>query len=323
MSAVQSMTRPWYNEVGDWTARREVCHDDKSGIGSGRSAATAAAGRDAPVTLAGLSLHPHFGQEHNRVLLRYLADERTLSHGDWVTLAEGIKALGGSTVVADGAEQSFGRFYEERIDRAFADRFLSGLLALRDPEHDGPKMQASVARDICLLLDTATGFTREDTACRLLLVYCLYWWAAFARGYTFEVVILSDLTASGVRFVAHNLADRGERFSPYDLVLLGLRGDIKHSTYFLTAESLALLLSDFFITRWYDLQRHQWLRVALLRDYARRAVGLTLSEAEALDDVAHCLPQPVSFAIGGTMLTALGYEPWKERVLIAQAADGG
>lgn len=67
---------------------------------------------------------------------------------------------------------------------------------------------------------------------------------------------------------APGITSRSERLAPYDLLLLDLRGDIKHTTYFLTAERLSQLVSDFFITRWYLGQRREWLRVAILRETA-------------------------------------------------------
>ena len=136
------------------------------------------------------------------------------------------------------------------------------------------------------------------------------------------MAIFRDLAASGIQFVAHDLTNRSERRAPYDLLLLDLRGDIKYTTYFLTAERLARLVSDFFITRWY-LGR-EWLRVAILRETAWRSLSLPTSDDEqeiaTLEEVAGILPQAAAFVIDSLTLTALGYEQWKQRVLVRQAA---
>jgi hypothetical protein len=278
------------------------------------------------VVLNTIRLSPQLHREHHRVLLRYLKDERDLSYTNWVVLAEIVDVLGVSVVVVDGQEQTFRRFYEERIDQRFADPFLTSLLASDDVERKGRRAQAAIAQEICHLLDGMEGFNRDDANCRLLLVYCLYWWGAFARGYIFEVAILRDLAASGIQFVAHDLTNRSERLTPYDLLLLDLRGDIKYTTYFLTVECLTRLVSDFFITRWYLTHRREWLRVAILRETAWQRFSLSQAAGErqtaSLDDVASALPQAVVFAIGSILLTTLGYGQWKQQVVLMQLTKG-
>jgi hypothetical protein len=60
-----------------------------------------------------------------------------------------------------------------------------------------------------------------------LIIYCLAEWGAFARGYLFETMILRELQSSGILTQAHHPVM--ERFSPYDLYVLGLGyGDIKN-----------------------------------------------------------------------------------------------
>jgi len=272
------------------------------------------------VILSFISLNSQLHQEHQRVLLRYLRDERTLLRHDWVKLVEAVDALNASVVAVDGREMAFRQFYERLIDAQYADPFLQNLVTLNDVEQEGRRAQAGVAQEICHLLDTAEGFSRDDNHCRLLLVYCLYWWAAFARGYIFEATIFLDLSASGIRFIAHDITRRSERLSPYDLLLLNLRGDIKYTTYFLTAERLAFLLSDFFITRWY--LNHEWLRVAILRETAWGVLSLPPNDNQrqtvVRDEVAQTLPRAAAFVIDSFTLTALGYEQWKQRVQARQ-----
>jgi hypothetical protein len=115
-----------------------------------------------------------------------------------------------------------------------------------------------VARQLVQDLNQTAGFDRRDVACQLLLVYCLFWWHAFARGSLFEVRIFRDLTASGIEFAGHDSTDRTARQSPYDLVVSGMRGDIKSSTYFLSAETLGRLQSDFWLFRFLRKSHNIW-----------------------------------------------------------------
>jgi len=87
------------------------------------------------------------------VLLRYVRDERTLSHHDWVTLTEAVDALNVSVVVIDDQEQTFRQFYEERIDSRYADLFLAHLVTMNEVEMEGRRAQATTAQEIGRLLD--------------------------------------------------------------------------------------------------------------------------------------------------------------------------
>lgn len=267
-------------------------------------------------------LNPQLRQEHHRVLLHYLVDELTLSSSDWSTLLEAVGLLDDSVTVIGRQEQTFRRFYSTHIDQQFADSFLARLLTLEDLQVEGSRLQAKVARKICRLLDEMEGFNRDDNDCRMLLVYCLYWWAAFSRGYLFELAICRDLSASGIRFRAHDIANRNERFSPYDLLVEGFRGDIKYTTYFLTTARLTQLNSDFFITRWYHTRRRAWLRVVILRKRMWEKLFTDVAAAQVtLEEMP--LNLPVAFTIDNITLTVLEYEQWKKHILQIQSAQGG
>lgn len=274
------------------------------------------------MTVTNVQLNPRLSSAHHRVLLRYLVDELALSHHEWVTLADAVDALGESLVGVNGQIQTFRQFYQERIDQPLADSFLVQLCALTDVEAAGRRVQAAVAQEIGRKLDAASDFDRNDQGCRMLLVYCLYWWAAFARGYIFELIIFRDMEASGIAFVPHNILDRQERVGPYDFTLLGLRGDIKHTTYFLTAERLSQLSSDLFVTRWYLTSQRTWVRAAILRksacDVFLLSDGCDSQPPVLLDEVSNQLPKTTLFLIDSITLAALGYDQWKDRVLLLQ-----
>jgi len=270
--------------------------------------------------LTDIHLNSQLSFEHQRVLLRYLSDDLYLSYSDWVTLVKAVNILGDSTVRVNGIGKTFRQFYEQQIDSLFADEFLNKLALSTALERDGPRLQAETAKNIGELFDSMDGFTREDNDCRMLLTYCLYWWAAFGRGYIFEVKVFRDLEASGIQFAHHDITNRKERLSPYDIRMLSLRGDIKHTTYFLSAERLAKLVSDFFITRWY-LGKRQWVWVVLLRPLAWAAINGKTTQA-TLDDVKNLLPQVLEIQIGSFKLVVLQYNDWKRRVKIKQQEGG-
>ena len=266
-------------------------------------------------------LNPQLRQEHHRVLLHYLVDELTLSSSDWSMLVEAVGLLDNSVAVIGRQEQTFRRFYSTHVDQQFANSFLTHLLTLEDLQVEGSRLQAKIARKICRILDEMEGFNRDDNDCRMLLVYCLYWWAAFSRGYLFEIAICRDLSASSIRFHAHDIANRIDRFSPYDLLVEGFRGDIKYTTYFLTTARLTQLNSDFFITRWYHAHRREWLRVVVLREGMWESLFADVAVAQVtLEEMR--LNLPIAFTIDNITLAVLEYEQWKQHILQIQSAQG-
>ena len=110
----------------------------------------------------------------------------------------------------------------------------------------------------------------EDS--QLLLAHWLYWWRAFAIGYAFEVQVFRDLSASGIAFKAHDIRTPTGRYSPYDLEVLGLYGDIKNSLYFLTAGRSPGMRHDFYISRFRQMKR-QRVMVALMQPAAWQLIN--------------------------------------------------
>jgi hypothetical protein len=140
----------------------------------------------------------------------------------------------------------------------------------------------------------------------------------------FEVKVFRDLTESSVHFTAHDVTDAAARRSPYDLtgLELGLRGDVKHSTYFLNAETLADLRCDFFITRAFDAARREWFPVAVLTLPAwTRLDGDT--QPTTLSRLTAHLPQPSLVYVGETPMVVITYDDWKARVLARQTHEEG
>lgn len=153
-------------------------------------------------------------------------------------------------------------------------------------------------------------------ASNLLLAYCLYFWESFAIGYAFEVEIYRDLTNSGVDFKAHDIRNRAARFSPYDLQVLNLKGDIKTSLYFLSVARSRGLAHDFYITRFYEGNRQRTL-VVLLQPHAWDQInGDTIRSA--LEEASQQFPSPVMVQIEDRPIVIMEYNIWKERVLQRQ-----
>lgn len=117
------------------------------------------------------------------------------------------------------------------------------------------------------------------------------------------------------------MTDRWERLSPYDLIVLDLRGDIKYTTYFISAETIGELTSDFFVTRIYDARNNKWIRVIVMTMGAwRRIDGET--EPTALDEMASALSGPAVLEVGTRELIVMDYEAWKARVRAIQEKGG-
>jgi hypothetical protein len=145
-------------------------------------------------------------------------------------------------------------------------------------------------------------------------------WVSFARGYRFEVSIYRDLKVSGVEFVAHDILNPDERHSPFDLIVLGLRGDIKYSTYFLSADMLSRAASDFFITRIYDVMEREWLYIVIIRATVwQRFDGMTVLTSRS--ELTRLLPSPSLVEINGNMIVVISYKDWKQRVRERQSVD--
>lgn len=130
----------------------------------------------------------------------------------------------------------------------------------------------------------------------------------------FEVEIFRDLEAAGIPFVSHEITNRTERFSAYDLTVLGLRGDIKYSTYFLTSEGTQTTEIDFFITRLFDETNARWEKVVFLTPTAWAVInGRTI--LVALQKAVSVFPKAVSVEIGLETFVIILYNEWKERIL--------
>lgn len=125
-----------------------------------------------------------------------------------------------------------------------------------------------------------------------------------------------------IEFSCHDITNRSERLSVFDLTVLGMRGDLKYSTWFLTVEDARIEGLDFFITRLYDAINARWLLVVLLTPAAWAVIDGETRPA-SLEDAASALPDPVSINVGAATLVLILYDDWKARVRLCQTPKGG
>lgn len=192
-------------------------------------------------------------------MIDYLAD-RLFGREAWARAFEALDLLDQAVLVVAERRYTFRTLYQQMVDRRLADVYLGELLALHDMK-ESPTLWSHFARQIVSEF-TQRGWRRPDVPeTRLLLSYLLYWWGAFARGYAFEMEVFRDLRDSGIQFQAHDLLDRQQRYSPSDLAISGMAGDIKTSIYFVQAAGP--LVHDFYITRLFTRERAHTLAVLL------------------------------------------------------------
>ena len=262
-------------------------------------------------------LPPGFTAAEQAIALRYLEDMVGLGQ-DWPRLVRVFNHLRAAIVVIPGqGRRTFASLYTRLIDSYLTDPFITALHGLDDLEQGSVDLWAAGARRVKPLLERAGLYAADDAPTRLLLAYCLYWWHATAKGYTFEVEIFRDLERSGVSFTAHDIHLRSERFTPHDLISSGFRGDVKTSTYFLSLTG-RMLRSDFYITRLWMSQAHSRLLVLFLRTSMWDEIdGETL--LVAWRELESCLPRPARIAHQSGELVVLDYEMWKNKMRAYQS----
>lgn len=247
------------------------------------------------------------------LLRRYLADNIHLSEAEWRRLRNVIDRLSQSEVNFGGRRYTFRRFYATFINGTYARPFLQQLQPLTDLQREGTALQASLARKIMTWLVSNGLSPTQVPHADLLLVYCLYWWAAFARGYLFEQVIIRDLLASKVLFTAHEVTYGQERYSQFDLQITGMgKGDIKVSLYFL--EDFPDPPANFYITQLYDNQQRQLRRIVFLLPELWKQINGEPQTA-TITNAPQFFPAPVLLKISGKHWVMVEYAVWKNRLL--------
>jgi hypothetical protein len=261
---------------------------------------------------------PAFSRPHEQTLTTYLADYRQLNTGSWQRLYEAIDLLAQAQVTAGETSYTFRQIYDSFVDRPFADEYIEKLLALNNVAKNTEALIATYARRIGPTLEQSGLLQRDIPQSWLLLAYCVYWWQSLSRGYAFEVEIMRDLTLSGVEFQMHDLHNRRARYSPADLTVLGLLGDIKTSVYFLQSQPSGQLPNDFYITRLYE-KGHERTLVVFQKPFAWEALDGGAAVSGTLENILALLPKPVRLEQSGIILVVAEYQTWKEKVRQKQA----
>jgi hypothetical protein len=258
----------------------------------------------------------------NRVIARRFIMGETFSEADRPLLFETFDLLHNAIIVTALGKEQFSDVYERLVERPFADDYLRRLLESSEPETLAEPLRAQVSRKILPTLKTNGLVDADKPHAFYLLAYCLYWWYAFAKGYAFEIIILKDMEAAGIQYQAHHLLNIQTRRSPFDVAVLGFRGDIKSSIYFLHAVRTRGIQHHFYITRVYDHSKHRYIRVVFLKPEAWQAIDGETTPIP-LKDLAVALPGVFQIPQGDTMLVIVTYEDWKARVLRVQAIQKG
>jgi len=266
--------------------------------------------------MPGITLPKGFTGAEKAVALDYL---ETIGPGqNWSKVIRTFNRLREALVMIPGrGQRTFASIYTHLIDARLINPFIEALYQLDDVAEESAKLWASGAQQVAPILRKAGLYSPDDPPTRLLLAYCLYWWYATAKGYVFEVEIFRDLQRAGIDFLAHDIRQRAERFTAYDLQVSGFLGDIKTSTYFLTFVS-KMLVSDFYITRlWLSETRSRTLVVFLKSLMWDEIDGDTL--LVAWRELESNPSQPVRVAHRDGELVVANYELWKEKMRAYQA----
>ncbi|MFQ6044180.1 MAG: hypothetical protein ACE5PV_25275 [Candidatus Poribacteria bacterium] len=228
-----------------------------------------------------------------------------------------IDLLGSSGLEYQGRWYTFTSFYSRFIDKVYATSFLRDLVNLDDVAATGTALLQSYSSRILSTLEdfgVTEAITRGE---RCLLSFCIYWWTSFGKGYIREVIIFRDLEQSRIHFVAHDLTAEYARFAPHNLIISGMRGDVKTSTYFLHTARVLAQQNDFYITRLYDAKRRQWLDVVFMTPQTWRIINGETIES-TLEHLPEILPSATHIRVGRNQFVVIGYEYWKRKIKAMQ-----
>jgi hypothetical protein len=254
---------------------------------------------------------------HYELLLKYATDPRSLAREEWPEALTAFDLLRDSRVEWEGKVSTFAQFYEVLVEAKYARPFLEQLQQAHQPERQGPRLVREYMQRIVADL-AAQGCHATDTLPeRCLLAYVVYWWGAFGRGYTYEVMIFADLEREGIAFSAHDLLDPVERRSPFDLVVSDFVGDIKTSAYFLRVARSFPLRHDLYITRLFHPAPPTWHEVVILKRAAWIAIDGPTCPA-SLEDAPRLLPAVTEVGVENEKLVIAPYAQWKARIKVYQ-----
>jgi hypothetical protein len=258
-------------------------------------------------------------ETQQQLLIKYLRLPRTLNRAEWIQALATFDLLHTGRVLCGNERLTFQEFYLRVIDAVFATAFIETILKTSDVEKEGGQITESFWQQIMKDLK-AQGIQEQTLEMRLLLVYCLYWWRSFSKGYIREVAVFHDLEKSGIVFEAHDLLDPITRRSLHDIIVSGKRGDIKTSTYFLHTARAFPLRCDFYIVRLWDEKASQWMDIVMLKPEAWKELN---GEPQlcGMENIAKVLPSVAQIATRGENLIVVTYTHWKTCILRKQVQE--
>jgi hypothetical protein len=253
-------------------------------------------------------------REHElQIALKYFESAGQLTSREWKTALSTFDALRKGVVMVGRRRMTFQQVYDRYVDLPYADSFIAQLTELPDLNVSAEMLQRETSFEVLTALERQGFYQGESEGSEYLAAYCLYWWTSFARGYRFELEVLRDLTASGIKFIAHDVQTRTGRLSPYDLVVLRQRGDIKNTTYFLHLACTLPSNCDFYITRLFDLRVRRYLPIVVMTEAAWRILDGDVPTA-SLEMAAGFFPKPVKFTVKERRFIVAPYDLWKAMV---------
>jgi hypothetical protein len=264
-----------------------------------------------------ITLTPKLSDSDRELAVRYLLTPRSITPKERIRVLGVFDELAKSTIGAGEKTESFAAFYRALVEDQHALTFFEQLLEVDDPERVGSQLLQEVWQRIVSDLRTMGIALAGDIGQQCLVAFCGYWWQAFGKGYIREVAVFRDLERNGILFTAHDLRQRQERFTPYDLTIQGFRGDVKTSTYFLHMARSFPLANDFYLVRVYDTARRTWLDVAMIKPAIWEAINGDTKLCE-LDDIAQFLPTPLQVVTRDETLVVITYEDFKRRIIRMQ-----
>jgi hypothetical protein len=262
-------------------------------------------------------LPAEFQDIHRRAALAWVRRGHEFSREEWQVAIRAFDLLKEAAVVTQQDILPFPAVYYRYVDKPHADTFIQTLLKADEIESSGVQAWAEVAVGIPQWLRQVGLASTHQLAARLLIAYCLYWWYAFAYGYIFEVEVLRDLAESGVQFTAHELTSRQGRMSPWDLEVLGFRGDIKRSLFFPHTLRGRRLPYAFYIISLTQAHRSRKL-VVMMRQAMWDAIDgkATLT---TLSNLINVLPATARVRVSGVEVIVADYALWKHLVFQCQS----
>jgi hypothetical protein len=260
-----------------------------------------------------ITLAPGLTAEQQQAMLRYLAGPQALSRAEWQDALAGFDVVRSSMVRSPARSETFAEFYRRRVDEPFGTALIEALLSLDHPEEQGIPTLAEFNRRVRAHLTDLGLVTTAPEPVRLLLSFCAYWWASFAKGYLQEIIVFDDLRRSGVQFQAHDLRHPRSRYSPVDLFVNGRTGDVKTPLYFLQTARGFPPRHEFYIAQVYDPWQRVMVRVVLLTMEAWKEINGEPQPA-TLEEAASRLPGPLAMVVRSETFIVVDYKLWKERV---------